>query len=103
MQIAVRSSYFVNGDATDTDPQIIMLGDENIGVFNTRWPRWRLTGELVHHESRHCPGSPRTTTLATNLRGLGIQVLPLAAECQCSWATLPLPASAQRCFCLDAG
>jgi prepilin-type N-terminal cleavage/methylation domain-containing protein len=26
------ASYFVNGDATDTDPQIIMLGDENIGV-----------------------------------------------------------------------
>jgi prepilin-type processing-associated H-X9-DG protein len=25
------ASYFVNGDATETDPQMIMAGDENIG------------------------------------------------------------------------
>ena len=26
------ASYFVNGDATDSDPQMILMGDENIGV-----------------------------------------------------------------------
>ena len=29
------ASYFVNGDATETDPQIILSGDENLGVQNT--------------------------------------------------------------------
>jgi prepilin-type N-terminal cleavage/methylation domain-containing protein/prepilin-type processing-associated H-X9-DG protein len=29
------ASYFVNGDATETDPQMIMAGDENIGTAPT--------------------------------------------------------------------
>ena len=28
-------SYFINGDATETDPQAVMTGDENIGSLNS--------------------------------------------------------------------
>jgi prepilin-type N-terminal cleavage/methylation domain-containing protein len=30
---AGKISYFVNGDATESDPQMIMMGDENIGNY----------------------------------------------------------------------
>ena len=30
-----KVSYFINGDATESDPQAIMTGDENIGSYNT--------------------------------------------------------------------
>jgi prepilin-type N-terminal cleavage/methylation domain-containing protein len=32
---AGKISYFINGDATEADPQAIMMGDENIGNVNT--------------------------------------------------------------------
>ena len=32
---AGQCSYFVNGDGTDTDPQLILTGDENIGINGT--------------------------------------------------------------------
>jgi hypothetical protein len=28
-------SYFINGDATETDPQMVMMGDRNIGTSGT--------------------------------------------------------------------
>jgi prepilin-type N-terminal cleavage/methylation domain-containing protein len=57
------ASYFVNGDATDTDPQIIMLGDENIG-FNS------AANSSAANSFNTSSTSPQSTTTAIG-RGLG--------------------------------
>ena len=62
------ASYFVNGDATDSDPQIIMLGDENIGK-NTAGNNAAAPNNFTTKAA--APASPDTSVGTVNLQGLG--------------------------------
>jgi len=73
-----NASYFVNGDATDSDPQIIMLGDENIG----KSPGNNAAAPNNFTTVGTAPASP-STSVTTALQGLGGTVAANANP----WAT----------------
>ncbi len=60
------ASYFINGDATDSDPQIIMIGDQNLGL-NT------AANGPAANAFNTAATAPATPTLAYS-KGLGTTV-----------------------------
>jgi len=69
-----NSSYFVNGDATDTDPQMIMLGDQNIGLNSA-------ANGPANYAFNASSTTPQTLT-GTSGRSLGV-----GAGTSLAWAT----------------
>ena len=67
------ASYFVNGDATEVDPQLIISGDENLGINTT------INGAA--------PLSSITPTSATTVTKAYNQGLGAAAATTLAWAT----------------
>jgi prepilin-type N-terminal cleavage/methylation domain-containing protein len=56
-------SYFINGDATETDPQAVMTGDENIGNQNTANNNPSSYGFTYTSASATSPGLPNAEKL----------------------------------------
>ncbi|HUZ07329.1 MAG TPA: prepilin-type N-terminal cleavage/methylation domain-containing protein [Candidatus Paceibacterota bacterium] len=57
-------SYFVNGDGTETDPQAILDGDENIGNANTQNGNPSSFGFTTTLAGAQTPGSPENEQLS---------------------------------------
>ena len=77
-------SYFINGDANETDPQIIMGGDENIGNKNNTAMNAAATYGFTANPAS--PGSPATANPTTPFYYGSLNQIPMSATANGAWA-----------------
>jgi prepilin-type N-terminal cleavage/methylation domain-containing protein/prepilin-type processing-associated H-X9-DG protein len=86
------ASYFVNGDGSDVDPQVILGGDENIGLTGT--------GGAAPMNSFTTPTSPQTPTkdYSYGLSSTGSGTGSSSLGAQNAWGTVAPINAAQNAF-----